>query len=448
MLQNSVINVKNVPKTLVQILRHQSAATTDTNQRPKNSQILRDFLNTRHLRFQNGEKAPRLFSDKEFDRRLSKLRSLMTEKNVDAAVFTSIHNIVYYSNYVYCSMGRPYALVVTHDNQTSVSALVDGGQPWRRTYGDNIIYTDWKKDNFIHAVKEVLGDQCRNVGVEMDHMNVLTNKKLAAALTGAELVDIGHETGLQRMIKSDEEIAVTKISAAAADIGGEACKAAIKEGVEEWKIGQDVVNAMTNYMAKNIDDRAEIMDSWAWIQSGINSDGCHNPLTRRKIQKGDIIMLNCFPESLQGYYNALERTFFFDHVDDASLRYWEANCAVHKRGLELIKPGIKCSEIADELNEMLLSYGLLHLRTFGYGHSFGVISHYYGREPGLELREDVDTVLQPGMVLSMEPMLMVPEGQPGAGGYREHDCLIIHLDGSVENVTKFPFGPEYNIVKH
>ena len=82
-------------------------------------------------------------------------------------------------------------------------------------------------------------------------------RKLAAALTGAELVDIGHETGLQRMIKSDEEIAVTKISAAAADIGGEACKAAIKEGVEEWKIGQDVVNAMTNYMAKNIDDRAE-----------------------------------------------------------------------------------------------------------------------------------------------------------------------------------------------
>merc|ERR1712184_169291 len=65
-------------------------------------------------------------------------------------------------------------------------------------------------------------------------------------------------------------------------------------------------------------------------------------------------MLNCFPESLQGYYNALERTFFLDHVDDASLRYWEVNCAVHRRGLELIKPGVKCSDIADELNEMLL----------------------------------------------------------------------------------------------
>ena len=139
------------------------------------------------------------------------------------------------------------------------------------------------------------------------------------------------------MIKSDEEIAVTKISAAAADIGGEACRAALVEGVEEWEVGRAVVSAMTEYMAANIDDRAEIQDSWAWIQSGINTDGCHNPMTRRKIGKGDIVMLNCFPESLQGYYNALERTFFLDHVDDASLRYWEVNCAVHRRGLELIK---------------------------------------------------------------------------------------------------------------
>ena len=34
---------------------------------------------------------------------------------------------------------------------------------------------------------------------------------------------------------------------------------------------------------------------------------------------------------------------------------------------------------------MLLEKGMLELRTFGYGHSFGVISHYYGREPGWHL---------------------------------------------------------------
>ena len=50
---------------------------------------------------------------------------------------------------------------------------------------------------------------------------------------------------------------------------------------------------------------------------------------------------------------------------------------------------------------LFASLGLLRFRSFGYGHSFGVLSHYYGREADLELREDVDTVLQPGMVVSM-----------------------------------------------
>ena len=86
-------------------------------------------------------------------------------------------------------------------------------------------------------------------------------------------------------------------------------------------------------------------------------------------------------------------------------------------------------------------------RSFGYGHSFGVLSHYYGREAGVELREDIETELKPGMVVSMEPMVMIPEGQPGAGGYREHDILVVGED-KVENITGFPFGPEHNVIKN
>jgi creatinase len=76
-----------------------------------------------------------------------------------------------------------------------------------------------------------------------------------------------------------------------------------------------------------------------------------------------------------------------------------------------------------------------------------MLSHFYGREAGLELREDIDTVLEENMVVSMEPMIMIPEGNLGAGGYREHDILVIRKDG-VENITKFPFGPEHNIIRN
>ena len=132
---------------------------------------------------------------------------------------------------------------------------------------------------------------------------------------------------------------------------------------------------------------------------------------------------------------------------DRHMELWEINCKVHYRGLELIKPGARCCDIAEELNEIYLEHDLLKHRTFGYGHSFGVLAHYYGREAGLELREHVETVLEPNMVLSMEPHITIPYGKPGAGGYREHDTLIVHENGS-ENITKFPIGPEYNIVKN
>jgi hypothetical protein len=35
--------------------------------------------------------------------------------------------------------------------------------------------------------------------------------------------------------------------------------------------------------------------AWVWFQSGLNTDGAHNPVTSRRLQKGDILSMNCFP---------------------------------------------------------------------------------------------------------------------------------------------------------
>jgi creatinase len=247
----------------------------------------------------------------------------------------------------------------------------------------------------------------------------------------------------QRMIKSAEEIALIRNGAATADVGGAAVRAAIAVGVPEYEVALAGTAAMVRNIAR-LYPHAELMDTWVWFQSGINTDGAHNPVTSRRLEAGDILSLNCFP-MIGGYYTALERTLFVDHVDEASLRYWQINVEVHEAGLALIRPGAACADIAKELNGIFAGYGLLENRTFGYGHSFGVLSHYYGREAGLELREDIETVLEPGMVVSMEPMITIPEGQPGAGGYREHDICVVTETGA-EDITRFPYGPAHNIV--
>ena len=395
------------------------------------------------LNLENGEKLPSIFSSEEMQSRLSRLREQMEKEGIEGVLFTSFHNINYFDHFVYTAFGRNYGLAVTLKRICSITANIDGGQPWRRGVGDNLVYTDWKRDNFFIAVQELLqGSQ--TVGVEYDHLSLQILEKLKAALPGTIFVDISETVMHQRMIKSEEEIELIRNGAQVADIGGQACVDALAEGVPEYIIARHSTHSMVQEIAKRYPD-SDLMDTWTWFQSGINTDGAHNPLTTRQLEKGDILSLNCFP-MIGGYYTALERTLFFDHAYDEHLRLWEINCRVHERGLQLIQPGMRCCDIAMELNEIFAEHDLLQYRTFGYGHSFGSLSHYYGREAGLEFREDIETILEPGMVVSMEPMIMLPEGLPGAGGYREHDILLVTGTGS-ENLTGFPFGPEHNIIR-
>ncbi|MEH7828562.1 aminopeptidase P family protein [Gemmobacter denitrificans] len=382
------------------------------------------------------------FAASEYDARLAGLRRIMADQGVDACVFTSMHNIAYYSGFLYCSFGRPYGLVVTAAESVTISAGIDAGQPWRRCHGDNITYTDWQRDNYWRAILSVTGPG-RVIGIEGDHLTLLQSDKLRGFLSPSSTVDIAPATMRQRMRKSSAELEIIRHGANVADVGGFAIRDAVKVGAREIDIAMAGRDAMELEIAKRFPD-AEYRDTWVWFQSGINTDGAHNPVTARQLQRGDILSLNTFP-MISGYYTALERTMFVGEVDPASLKIWEANVAAHEYGISLLKPGATCADVTAKINAFFEERQLLQYRTFGYGHSFGVLSHYYGREAGLELREDIDTVLEPGMVISMEPMLTIADGQPGAGGYREHDILIITEDGN-ENITKYPYGPAFNVV--
>ena len=391
---------------------------------------------------ENGEKAPLPFSQAEYDRRLALLRATMEARGVTAVLFTSMHNIAYYSGFLYCAFGRPFGCVVTADRCNMISANIDAGQPWRRSHGDNIIYTDWQRDNFWRAVREIAGEG-GVVAYEGDHLTLMQRDKLEDFLKPATMVDVAPATMRQRMRKSGAEIALIRSCAQVADVGGYAIRDAVKVGAREIDVAMAGRDAMEAEIAKRFPE-AEYRDTWVWFQSGINTDGAHNPVTARAIERGDILSLNTFP-MVSGYYVALERTMFAGEVDAASRAIWEANVAAHEYGMSLLKPGVSCAEVTHKINAFFEERDLLQYRTFGYGHSFGILSHYYGREAGLELREDIDTVLEPGMVISMEPMLTLGAGQPGAGGYREHDILVITEDGN-ENITGYPYGPEFNVV--
>lgn len=123
-----------------------------------------------HYRFHQGEKLLP-FKAEEYEARLKRLRADMVDAGVEVCVFTSMHNVAYYSGFLYCSFGRPYALVVTPTESVTFSAGIDAAQPWRRSHGDNITYTDWRRNNFWRAILSVAGAG-KVVGFEGDHLSV------------------------------------------------------------------------------------------------------------------------------------------------------------------------------------------------------------------------------------------------------------------------------------
>lgn len=155
----------------------------------------------------NGAQVQPTFSAAEMQRRLDGIRKAMADQGVDAALFTSYHNINYYADFLYCQFGRRYGLLVDHQVMTSISAGIDGGQPWRRTFGGrNLTYTDWQKDNYFHAIRQLTGG-VKRLGIEFDHVNIDLLNQLKSEFPHMEFVDIAQPAMRLRMVKSPEEIA-------------------------------------------------------------------------------------------------------------------------------------------------------------------------------------------------------------------------------------------------
>ena len=127
------------------------------------------------FKLKNGEKVKLPFSNKEYDQRVSKLRSVMDKNNLDMIILPSMHNKANYTGFIYCSFGRPYGCVVTNDKISTISANIDASQPWRRSHCENIIYTDWRRDNFLKAIVSIIGRDNPPKNSPKDPDNLLEN---------------------------------------------------------------------------------------------------------------------------------------------------------------------------------------------------------------------------------------------------------------------------------
>lgn len=144
------------------------------------------------------------------------------------------------------------------------------------------------------------------------------------------------------------------------------------------------------------------------ICTSINHVVCHGIPSDRKLNNGDIVNIDV-TVILNGYYGDTSRMYMVGNkVPIKAKRLVQVTYDSLMKAIEIVKPGVKLSEIGKTIESYITGFGYSAVRDFcGHGigkvfHAAPNVAHFY--DP------NEDTIIQEGMFFTIEPMI-------NAGGF-------------------------------
>jgi Xaa-Pro aminopeptidase len=201
-----------------------------------------------------------------------------------------------------------------------------------------------------------------------------------------------------------------------ADIGCNAAREAMSQGIKETDIA-----AEANYAMQKND--AETLSFQTIVSTGPRSSYSHGWPTSRKLKKGDFMLVDLGP-TIAGYAADETRTFILGE-DPKKQKMLHAMDEAVQTVIDNIKPGVICKELDAVSRKVLKKHGYPD-----YPHSLG---HPLSGFPTPLLSKASETVLEPGMIFTVEPGIYIPE----YGGVRMEENVVITEDGC-DQLTKSP----------
>jgi len=369
-------------------------------------------------------------------RRVQQVLRRARDAGVEALLVLAPANTYYVSGFRAITYSRPVLVVVWDEPALIVPALEEAHARARavigtlRTYSDLALGGLTGKSTFQLAIDRAvevmreLGLRGRRVGFEAGGCTVEGHAYLADAW-GEPLVPVSGLVERLRMVKDEEELRLIRIGAELAEHGMRVEVDASVAGATEVEIMARGNAAMLERAARRHPELH--ITAGSRPVSGEKSVLPHSIPSGRQLRHGDVVIhgTGCVVE---GYSSEDERTIVVGEPTPQQARLFEVMVRAQQAAVDAIRPGVRCREVDRAARRVIEEAGFGPQFTHRTGHGIGIDVH---EAPYFSASDE--TVLRPGMVMSVEPGIYVD----GVGGFRHSDTIIVTDDGC-EVLTTFP----------
>ena len=374
----------------------------------------------------------------EYRLRRERVFRLLQERQLDAVCVFGPTRVAYLSGFFFSPTERPIALILTADGK--VAALLpqlelSHFQQQGPALDDSAVYPEYPGGGsgrhpllFLRDLLSRLGVLGKVIAADVDgyeHRWGYRGPALGAALEQPVQADVALIDNL-RMVKSAAEIALMTEACRWGDHAHRLMQNSLGVGAEELLVSHGASLQATRDLLAELGDRyvpksREGLPANAMFIRGSNTAHPHGLHEAGAVGAGDVLVTGAYGV-VGGYESELERTMIVGEPDARFQQYFAAMLAAQQVGLDALRPGRTCAEVEAEVRRFIREeLGMDDLVRHHTGHAFGLEGHEH---PFLDL--DDHTVIEPGMVFSVEPGLYVPE----FAGFRHSDTVVITSSGS------------------
>ena len=368
----------------------------------------------------SGYPLPHDFPREEYELRLVRARTYMAREGLDALVITSSSVGAWFT-----SRQEPHAwhdqvqarsvwfiltpdrdcLLSTPTNNTHFSAL--RRSVWVRDIRPIIERAPWPRTEMWDVAQiadhfRELGLSSSRLGFELgDNMTlgigVNDFLRLRELLPDAKFADASPVVRKLMSIHTPWEIEQLRLACAAGVWIHEQVPAVLRAGQTE----REFVSLLAARFREQFGEGYSYQPAGGWDirnpQTG-DSSRYHSALTDRVFKAGDQLTRGLSGASYRGYGADIDRIWYLGEPPAVVREWYRIAWECNREMAGQIRPGARCSDIFAAFSEVERRHGLPETQSGRCGHGLR-------NTGGLSVHPDNHTVLEPGMVISVEPML-------------------------------------------